>query len=71
MIKGKGNLAELGPTAEKAPTWHHQRFELERRNVKVLRLSELNAETALCADFARNLQVQVLKLIPRHQPDYR
>jgi len=31
--------------------------------VKVLRLSELNAETAVCADLARNLQVQVLKFI--------
>jgi len=71
LIKGNGNLAELGPAAEKAPTSHHHRFELERRIVEVLRLSELNAETAVCADLARNLQVQVLKFIPRHQPYYR
>jgi hypothetical protein len=31
--------------------------------VKVLRLSELNAETAVCTDLARNLQAQVLKFI--------
>jgi hypothetical protein len=39
--------------------------------VKVLRLSKLSAETALCANLTRNLQLQVLELIPRHQPDYR
>jgi hypothetical protein len=71
-IKGKGNLAEFG-TAEKAPECERPgpRPEVEWFGMQYFRVNELSAEILLSADFARNLQVQVLKFIPRHQPDYR